>query len=216
LMDKKIELEKIAKKIASCQKCPLYKTATNPVPGNGDPNAEILLVGEAPGYWEDQKGIPFCGAAGKLLDELLASIGLSRDKVFVGNMLKHRPPENRDPEPSEMEACQEYLDEQINIINPKAVVTLGRFSMAKFLPYAKISKDHGVGRMVEFNGKKLIVIPMYHPAAALRAGAVDEQLRQNFLKIPAEIERVQKILDGVFDIKEEPIEEKKEEQLTLV
>lgn len=209
-------LDQVAKRITSCQKCSLYKTATNPVPGNGSPEAEIMFIGEAPGFNEDQKGIPFCGAAGKLLDQLLVSIELSRDKVFVGNMLKHRPPENRDPEPSEMEACQEYLDEQINIINPKAVITLGRFSMAKFLPYAKISKDHGVGRMVEFNGRKLIVIPMYHPAAALRAGLVDQQLRQDFLKIPAEIERVQKILDGVFDIKKEPEEEKKEEQLTLV
>lgn len=209
-------LDQVAKRIASCQKCSLYKTATNPVPGNGNPEAEIMFVGEAPGFNEDQKGIPFCGAAGKLLDELLASIELSRDKVFVGNMLKHRPPENRDPDPSEMESCREYLDEQINIINPKAVVTLGRFSMAKFLPYAKISKDHGVGRMVEFNGKKLIVIPMYHPAAALRAGAVDEQLRQDFLKIPSEIERLEKILDGVMDIQPMPKEEKKEEQLTLV
>ena len=215
-MDRGELLDQISQRIASCQKCPLYKTATNPVPGNGSPEAELMFIGEAPGFNEDQKGIPFCGAAGRLLDQLLASIDLSRDKVFVGNMLKHRPPENRDPDPSEMEACQEYLDEQINIINPKAIITLGRFSMAKFLPYAKISKDHGVGRMVEFNGKKLIVIPMYHPAAALRAGAVDEQLRQNFLKIPAEIERVQKILDGVFDIKKEPEEEKKEEQLTLV
>lgn len=215
-MDKGELLDQVAKRIASCQKCSLYKTATNPVPGNGSSEAEILFIGEAPGFNEDQKGIPFCGAAGRLLDQLLASIDLSRDKVFVGNMLKHRPPENRDPDPSEMEACQGYLDEQINIINPKAIITLGRFSMAKFLPYAKISKDHGVGRMVEFNGKKLIVIPMYHPAAALRAGAVDEQLRQDFLKIPGEIERVQKILDGVFDIKKEPEEEEKEEQLTLV
>ena len=175
-----------------------------------------MFVGEAPGYWEDQKGIPFCGAAGKLLDELLVSIGLNRDKVFVGNMLKHRPPDNRDPQPAEMEACKEYLDEQISIINPKAIVTLGRFSMAKFLPYAKISKDHGVGKMVEFNGQKIIVIPMYHPAAALRADAVDEQLRQDFRKIPTEIERVEKILDGVFAENTEQIEEKKNEQLSLV
>jgi len=215
-MDKKSGLEEIAKKIASCQKCPLYKTATNPVPGNGDPNAEILLVGEAPGYWEDQKGIPFCGEAGKLLDQLLISIGLSRDKVFVGNMLKHRPPENRDPLPAEIEACSEYLDEQIKIINPKVIVSLGRFSMAKFLPYAKISKDHGVGRLVDYNGHRFIVIPMFHPAAALRGANVEQQLREDFKKIPQEIERLEKILEGVSDVKAVPEEEKKEEQLTLV
>jgi len=213
-MDKKSGLEEIAKRIASCQKCPLYKTATNPVPGNGNPDAEILFVGEAPGYWEDQKGIPFCGAAGKLLDQLLISIGLSRDKVFVANMLRHRPPENRDPLPTEIEACSEYLDEQIKIINPKVIVSLGRFSMAKFLPYAKISRDHGVGRLVDYNGRRLIVIPMFHPAAALRGANVEQQLREDFKKIPQEIERLEKILEGVMV--GPVVEEKKEEQLTLV
>jgi len=213
-MDKIAELDKVAKRIASCQKCPLYKTATNPVPGNGNPDAEILFVGEAPGYWEDQKGIPFCGAAGKLLDQLLISIGLSRDKVFVANMLRHRPPENRDPLPTEIEACSEYLDEQIKIINPKVIVSLGRFSMAKFLPYAKISRDHGVGRLVDYNGRRLIVIPMFHPAAALRGANVEQQLREDFKKIPQEIERLEKILEGVMV--GPVVEEKKEEQLTLV
>jgi len=215
-MDKGELLDQVSQRIASCQKCSLYKTATNPVPGNGSAEAEIFFIGEAPGFNEDQRGIPFCGAAGKLLDELLASIGLSRDKVFVGNMLKHRPPDNRDPLPEEMEACREYLDEQIKIIEPRAIVTLGRFSMAKFLPYAKISQDHGVGKLADYNGKRFIVIPMYHPAAALRAGAVDEQLRQDFRKIPAEIERLEKILDGVMDVQPMPQEEKREEQLTLV
>lgn len=215
-MDKKELLNQLAKRIVGCQKCSLCKTATNPVPGNGNPEAEIMFIGEAPGYWEDQKGIPFCGAAGKLLDELLSSIGLDRDKVFVGNMLRHRPPENRDPQPSEMEACREYLDEQIKIISPKAIVTLGRFSMANFLPFAKISRDHGIGKLVDYNGQRFIIIPMFHPAAALRAGSVDRQLREDFKKIPNEIERIEKILDGVMDVKPAPMEEKKEEQLTLV
>lgn len=215
-MNKKESLNQIEKKISSCQKCPLYKTATNPVPGNGNSEAEILFVGEAPGFHEDQQGIPFCGAAGKLLDTLLSLIGLDRSKVFVANMLKHRPPENRDPQPEEMEACREYLDEQIKIIEPKVIITLGRFSMIKFYPYGKISVDHGKGRIVEHNGSKYIFIPMYHPAAALRAGAVDLQLREDFKKMPAEIERLKKILGGVVETPTIQVKEKKEEQLALV
>ena len=215
-MDKETQLKEIAQKVAACQKCPLFKTATRPVFGNGDPNSQILFIGEAPGYWEDQKGIPFCGAAGKLLDELLSSIGLSREKVFVANVLKHRPPNNRDPLPEEIQACQEYLDAQIKIISPKVIVTLGRFSLTKFLPYAKISQDHGVGKIVNFNDLRLIVIPMFHPAAALRSLAIEQKLRDDFKKIPQEIERLEKILEGVSDVKAVPEEAKKEEQLTLV
>lgn len=215
-MDKKELLERVAEKVANCQKCSLYKTATNPVPGNGSSEAEIMFIGEAPGFHEDQKGIPFCGAAGKLLDELLVSIGLDRSKVFVGNMLKHRPPDNRDPLPEEMEACKDYLDRQMEIIQPKAIVTLGRFSMSKFLPFGKISIDHGRGKIIEYNGKKYIFIPMYHPAAALRAGAVDAQLREDFKKIPEEIKRLEKIINGVMETPVAKVEEKKEEQLTLV
>lgn len=215
-MNRKDLLDEVAQKITSCQKCPLFKTATNPVPGNGDSQSEIMFIGEAPGMNEDLRGIPFCGAAGKLLDELLASIGLDRDKVFVANMLKHRPPENREPMPEEMEACKEYLDEQIRIIEPKAIVTLGRFSMVKFLPYGKISNDHGKGKIIEYNGKRFLFIPMFHPAAALRGAGVERQLREDFKKIPEEIERLEKILDGVMDVKAAPVEEKKEEQLTLV
>jgi len=215
-MDKQNLLREVSQRIASCRKCPLYKVATNPVPGNGNPEAEILFIGEAPGFNEDQQGIPFCGAAGHLLDELLSSINLDRKKVFVANMLKHRPPQNRDPLPEEMEACKEYLDEQIKIISPKVIISLGRFSMAKFFPFGKISVDHGKGRMVEYNGERYIFIPMFHPAAALRGAGVEQQLREDFKKIPAEIERLEKILDGVMDVKETPMEQKKEEQLTLV
>lgn len=202
--------------MASCQKCSLYKTATNPVPGNGDANGGIMFIGEAPGRNEDLKGIPFCGASGHLLDKLLDSIGLSRDKVFVANVLKHRPPENRDPLPEEMEVCKEYLDEQIKIIKPKCIVALGRFAMAKFFPFGKISVDHGKGRIVEYNGEKYIFIPMFHPAAALRAGNVDQQLRDDFINMPGEIERLEKILAGLVETPVRQTEEKKEEQLTLV
>lgn len=215
-MDKKELLDRAAKRIAGCQKCPLFKTATNPVPGNGNPEAEIMFIGEAPGMNEDLKGIPFCGASGHLLDKLLDSIGLNRDKIFVANMLKHRPPENRDPLPEEMEVCKEYLDEQIKIIKPKCIVTLGRFAMTKFLPFGKISTDHGKGKLIDYEGSRYGLIPMYHPAAALRAGAVDAQLKEDFLKMTGEIMRLEKIINGVVEVKAMPVEEKKEEQLTLV
>lgn len=208
-------LDQTAQKVKNCQKCSLCKTATNPVPGNGDPEAEIMFIGEAPGYWEDQKGIPFCGAAGKLLDELLASIGLDRAKVFVANVLKHRPPNNRDPLPEEIQACQEYLDEQIKIIQPKTIITLGRFSLAKFLPEAKISKDHGKPTIVNFKGLRIILIPMFHPAAALRSAEIEQKLRNDFKKIPEEIKKMSQVLGN--SIPETQISEKpKEEQLKLV
>ena len=213
-MEKKEELEKISEEIAVCKKCPLFKTATNPVPGNGNPEAEILFIGEAPGFMENQRGIPFCGAAGKLLDELLTSIGLNRDKVFVANILKHRPPDNREPLPEEIEACKDYLDQQIKIISPKAIVTLGRFSMYKFLPLGKISLDHGKGRIIEYNGSRVILVPMFHPAAALRGQDVEQMLRNDFKNLLAEIKRLsqKEVISEVKEVKEE----EKEEQLSLI
>lgn len=182
--DKKLQLEEIATEVAKCQKCPLYKNTTNPVPGEGNPEAEIMFIGEGPGYHEDQRGIPFCGQAGKLLDELLSSIKVDRKNVFIGNVVKHRPPENREPMPEEIEACREFLDKQIETIEPKMIVTLGRFSMMKFIPDGKISQIHGLARTVEFKGRKIMVLPMYHPAAALRRGEVMEDLKKDFIKIP--------------------------------
>jgi DNA polymerase len=183
-MDKKEELEKIAKKVAKCRKCLLYKNTTNSVPGEGNSNTEVMFIGEGPGYWEDKQGRPFVGQAGKLLDELLSSIKLPRKEVFIGNIIKHRPPNNRDPLPEEIKACEPFLDEQIKIINPKIIVTLGRFSLGKFLPGEYISKVHGQARFVNFAGKKRIVIPMYHPAAALRNAKIMEEIKKDFQKIP--------------------------------
>ena len=193
--NKNQKLEEIAKKVASCKKCSLYENATNPVPGEGNPEAEIMFIGEGPGYWEDQKGVPFCGQAGKLLDELLQSIKVARKDVFITNVVKHRPPGNRDPQPEEIEACKEFLDKQIEIIQPKIIVTLGRFSMAKFIPDGKISKIHGQARFVEFTGRKIIVIPMFHPAAALRGEQVMRMLKEDFLKIPLFLKNNEKILE---------------------
>jgi DNA polymerase len=142
-----------------------------------------MFIGEGPGFHEDQQGLPFVGPAGKLLDKLLSSIGLKREEVFITNVIKHRAPGNRDPMPSEIDACRGFLDKQIEVIDPKVVVTLGRFSMDKFIPGARISQVHGQARFVQFGDKKLIVIPMYHPAAALRAGRIMEELRKDFLGI---------------------------------
>ncbi len=210
-MDKQKELDGIAREIAACKTCPFAKTATRPVPGNGNPDTEIMFIGEAPGYWEDQKGIPFVGPAGKLLDELLASIGLSRAEVFVTNVLKRRPPGNRDPLPEEVKACQPFLDRQIEVIQPKVITTLGRFAMYHFLPLGKISQDHGRGRIIEYNGRRVILIPMFHPAAALRGAEVERQLREDFIKMPEEIKRLEKNLNPG-----ETPPKKEEEQLSLI
>jgi len=187
--DKIKKLAEIAKQVEGCKKCPLWK---NPkaVPGEGNPEAEVMLMGEAPGYYESIQGRPFVGAAGQLLTQLLKSIGFDRSEVFICNMLRHRPPNNRDPLPEEIKACEPYLDEQIKIINPKIIVTLGRFSMAKFLPDQYISRIHGQPRNINFaglpagrQGKKRIIIPMYHPAAALRSSIIMEEIKKDFQKI---------------------------------
>lgn len=182
-MEKEEKLKVIADKIAKCTACPLYQGTNNPVPGEGNPQAEVLFIGEGPGFNEDQRGIPFCGASGRLLDQLLELIKVERKDVFIGNVVKHRPSNNRDPSFEEIEACRPFLDEQIEIIDPKIIVTLGRFSMRKFLPDEYISKVHGQARYINFAGKRRIVIPMYHPAAALRNGNVMKEIKLDFQKI---------------------------------
>jgi len=181
--DKEQQLAQIADQVRKCRRCGLYKTATNSVPGEGNPQAEVMFIGEGPGFWEDLKGRPFVGQAGKLLDELLQLIKLPRKEVFIGNIIKHQPPGNRDPLPEEIEACAPFLDKQIAIIDPEILVTLGRFSMAKFLPNEFISKIHGQARFVNFAGKKRIIIPMYHPAAALRSSIIMEAIKKDFQQI---------------------------------
>lgn len=207
--DKKEELDNIAQQINKCNQCRLYRQALRAVPGSGDPDAKIIFIGEGPGYHEDQQGLPFVGAAGKLLDRLLQMIDLARDAVWIGNVVKHRPPENREPLPEEIEACQPFLNEQIKIIDPEIIVTLGRFSLEKFLPGEKISRIHGQARYVEFAGKKRIIIPMYHPAAALRNGLIMEQIKKDFKKIP-------QFLSGREDTPQlEEINEPEEKQMKL-
>ncbi len=160
---------------------PLKKGSTKLVFGTGNTEAKVICIGEGPGKNEDLQGLPFVGQAGKLLDKLLILAGLERKKVFITNVVHHRPPENRDPLPDEITAYGKYLDQIINILNPKVVITLGRFSMAKFLPNVFISSVHGQKKEVIWNEKKIIVFPMYHPAASLRNGAILEAEKKDFL-----------------------------------
>ena len=167
--------------IADCPRCPLARTRSRTVPGVGPAHADIMFIGEAPGAREDEHGVPFVGPAGQFLDELLAGIGLSRDAVYIANVVKCRPPANRDPEPSEIEACAPYLDQQIATVDPKVVVTLGRFSMARWFPGQTISRIHGQPKRVD--GR--VVVPMYHPAAALHNGSLREVIAADFARLPA-------------------------------
>lgn len=175
-MEQSILLSEIAKKVADCQRCGLWKGTTHAVPGEGNPNAKVVFVGEAPGFYEDREGRPFVGAAGKLLEQTLGEVGLKRSDVFIANVIKHRPPENRDPLPTEIAACRIWLDQQLEIIRPALVVTLGRFSLARYLANAKISALHGK----PVRAGKQLILPMYHPAAALRAGSMMEAFKTDF------------------------------------
>ena len=173
-------LEKVAAEVSTCTKCDLCKGRTNAVPGEGNPHAKIMFIGEGPGFHEDSQGRPFVGPAGQFLVELLASINLKRSDVFITNVVKCRPPGNRDPLPVEINACNDYLEQQITAINPQVIVTLGRFSMAKFFGGEKISSIHGRARKVD--GR--ICIAMYHPAAGLHQQSLKDTIRSDFKKIP--------------------------------
>ena len=179
-MSAETDLADIAREVKACQQCKLCQGAKQGVPGEGPANAEIVFIGEGPGFYEDQQGKPFVGPSGRFLEELLASINLKRQDVFITNVVKHRPPENRDPEPDEITACAGFLDRQIAALQPKVIVTLGRFSMARYFPNAKISAIHGQARTV--NGR--VIVAMFHPAAGLRAEATRQALVEDFKKLP--------------------------------
>jgi len=173
-------LHQIAIEVAACTKCILHHSRKNAVPGEGPPNAEIIFIGEGPGFHENEQGRPFVGAAGKFLDELLASAGLKREQVFIANVVKCRPPANRDPLPDELDACSEYLERQIQAINPRVIVTLGRYSMARYLPNARISDVHGQAMHI----KGHLIVPMYHPAAALHQPSLKTAVERDFAQLP--------------------------------
>ena len=173
-------LTDLNQEIALCKQCELAGSRTRVVPGEGAENADILFIGEAPGWHEDQQGRPFVGAAGKFLDELLSSIHLNREQVYIANVIKCRPPGNRDPQPEEISNCHSWLDRQMEIIKPRMIVTLGRFSMAMFFPGKTISKIHGMAQKRD----GVTYFPMYHPAAALHQQSLRQTILQDMLKIP--------------------------------
>ncbi len=173
-------LAAIAEDVRGCSRCELFRTATNGVPGEGSADARIMFIGEGPGWHEDRQGQPFVGSSGKFLTELIGLAGLNRDDVFITNIVKHRPPGNRDPLPDEIAACSVFLDRQIETIDPEVIVTLGRFSMHRYFPGERISRIHGQPQRI---GSRLVV-PMYHPAAALHNGSLKGTIEEDFRKLP--------------------------------
>jgi uracil-DNA glycosylase family 4 len=194
-------LAQLCEEIIACQDCELAKYRTKVVPGEGAEDADLLFIGEAPGWHEDQQGRPFVGPAGQFLDQLLASIGLRREEVYIANVIKCRPPQNRDPLPAEIQSCRKWLDRQIDIIQPQMIITLGRYSLARYFPNQSIGKIHGKPRKSE----DVIYYPMYHPAAALHQGSLRRTIETDMLKIP------QILAQG----KELPQDEVESQQLSL-
>ncbi len=186
-------LTELYQEIANCRDCELAKYRTKVVPGEGPEDADLLFIGEAPGWHEDQQGRPFVGPAGAFLDQLLASIGLSREQVYIANVIKCRPPQNRDPLPAETQACRKWLDRQIEIIHPRMIITLGRYSLARYFPDENIGKIHGKARKVG----DIIYYPMYHPAAALHQGSLRRIIEADMLQIPRVLVQGERIAEAV-------------------
>jgi uracil-DNA glycosylase family 4 len=182
-------LSEVYKDIAVCRRCDLSKYATRPVPGEGPENSEIMFIGEGPGWNEDQQGRPFVGSAGKFLDQLFSSIGMKREQVYITNVVKHRPPNNRQPLPAEIAACNPWLDRQIELIHPRMIVTLGSHAMSRFRPDKSISKVHGTFEKRD----GVIYFAMYHPAAALHQQNLRYEIQQDMLKIPALLEEIKRL-----------------------
>ena len=208
-MDYAEELQRITEEISVCDKCDLHFSRKNGVPGEGPINADIVFIGEGPGFHENEQGRPFVGAAGRFLDELLAKIGLKREDVYITNVVKCRPPGNREPRPEEVEMCaSHYLDRQLQLINPKVIITLGRYSLGRFIHNAKISDVHGQAMRV----KGRLIVPMYHPAAALHQASLRPIVEQDFAKLPELISQTagipeyndQQFNDQLLNEKKEP------------
>ena len=198
------QLQTLYEEIRACQRCQLALGRTNVVPGEGPENAGIMFIGEGPGFHEDRQGRPFVGAAGQYLGELLERIGLKREDVYIANVIKCRPPGNRDPEPEEVEACRPYLDRQIELVRPRVVVTLGRFSMARCFPGASISRIHGQAKRIG----GVIYLPMFHPAAALHQPKWRSVIEEDFAKLPG-------LLAKMEEVQEEKPEPPQPAQLSL-
>ena len=207
--ERREKLVELYKEVQRCEKCPLYETRTKVVFGAGNADADLMFVGEAPGAEEDRQGLPFVGRAGQLLNQLLEEIGLSREDVFIANVLKSRPPGNRDPQPQEIEACEPWLWEQVKLIEPRVVCTLGNFA-TKLLSGSQtgITKVRGTPQVHSLGSRTVYLLPLFHPAAALRTPAVKETLRGDFATIP---ELLQRPLPGYVPSAEELAEADEEE-----
>jgi uracil-DNA glycosylase family 4 len=197
-------LADLAKEVSGCGQCPLAQGRTMAVPGEGPENAVIMFIGEGPGFHEDRQGKPFVGAAGQFLNELLQSIGLQRADVYITNVVKCRPPGNRDPQPAEIEACRAFLDRQVALIRPQVIVTLGRYSMARAFPGEKISAIHGQPRKVG----DIVYVPMFHPAAALHQPSLRKTVEEDFARLP-------KILADLSQVGEAAVAPDEPQQLSL-
>jgi DNA polymerase len=193
-------LLELSEQIKLCTRCKLSQTRTQAVPGEGPEAAQIMFIGEAPGFNEDRQGRPFVGAAGNFLNDLLAQIGLKREDVYITNVVKSRPPQNRDPEPDEIEACRIWLDKQIEIIQPKVIVTISRYAMVRWFPDKKISEIHGKARRFG----DLVVVPMYHPAAALHQQSLRRVIEEDFKKLPEYIKYPSRVPSGDGSSKQQP------------
>jgi DNA polymerase len=205
-------LTQIAREVANCTKCALHHSRKKAVPGEGPAQAEIMFIGEGPGFHENEQGRPFVGAAGQFLDQLLQQAGVTRAEVWIGNVVKCRPPGNRDPLPEELAACDVYLEGQIAAINPSIIVTLGRFSMNKFMPGAKISQVHGQMRKV---GNRY-VIAMFHPAAALHQASLKPAILADFGKLPELLKQARAGLGREkVEVQKQPEEKEEPKQLSL-
>ncbi len=217
-MNSEAILAEIARQTADCTRCKLQFSRKHAVPGAGNPHAEILFVGEGPGFHENEQGLPFVGAAGQFLDELLDMAGLRREDVFITNVVKCRPPGNRDPQFEELDACRPYLERQIAAINPDVIVTLGRYSMGHFINNGRISAIHG--KPFWSNGR--MIVPMYHPAAALHQPSLREIVKQDFANLPGMIAKAQEtrrenpdLATLASPVEEEEMDDTGTEQLSL-
>lgn len=212
-------LKEIAAQTSVCKRCKLHHSRKLAVPGIGDPNTSILFIGEGPGFHENEQGLPFVGAAGKFLDELLGQANMTREKVFITNVVKCRPPGNRDPDNEELAACKTYLDRQIATINPDVIVTLGRISMGNYIQNGKISAIHG--KSFWSNGR--MIVPMYHPAAALHQPSLRAVVKEDFSRLPELILQAQQtrqtnpavVTTNEFEEDANPEEENGTDQLSL-
>ncbi|GIV63565.1 MAG: uracil-DNA glycosylase [Bellilinea sp.] len=202
-------LKRVAAEVSVCQRCQLSFSRKKAVPGEGPANAEVMFIGEGPGFYENEQGRPFVGAAGKFLDELLQRAGLKRESVFITNVVKCRPPGNRDPLPEELMACNDYLERQIQAINPLVIVTLGRYSMARFLPNVRISDVHGKARWLD--GR--MIVPMFHPAAALHQPSLKGAVLEDFSRLAGFIQQARQNRHAVKESQtlSKPTEEEEEQ-----